>query len=304
MESSQPNKSPLFPIIVSGVSIIALVLIGRGEDFIRLEGIEGHIDPFALGAIQTVVKVVSVVFWMTLVVSVVRIAGRLLFRSRLAKAGQFELSSILRTVLSVTVYVVAFFIIFQTQFPGVQIAALFTGSTILGIVVGLALQETLGNLFAGIAMQADQPFQVGDVMTIGDGDCGVVETLTWRGIKIRTFDNRLLVVSNSALSKQTLEIAPKNNLNARHIRFSASGEIAPEVIAAAVVPKVEQCENVSSKQSPLIFPKTLNADSVEYELKYCIDDYTRCRETDGAVRKAIWHALRENGIPFTNKAEK
>ncbi|MCV4770994.1 mechanosensitive ion channel family protein, partial [Escherichia coli] len=81
----------------------------------------------------------------------------------------------------------------------------------LGIVVGLALQDTLGNLFAGIALQADQLFQVGDVISISNRGTGIVESVSWRGVKIRTFQGKLLVISNASLGKETIEVAPKNN---------------------------------------------------------------------------------------------
>src|SRR4029077_6647953 len=93
--------------------------------------------------------------------------GHLIIKTAYRKSvSQSEISTLLKTVLSIVIYIVAFFIIFQSQFPGVELAPLFTGSTIIGIVVGLALQDTLGNLFAGLALQADQPFQVGDVINI------------------------------------------------------------------------------------------------------------------------------------------
>src|SRR5512139_608649 len=53
---------------------------------------------------------------------------------------------IIKIALWMIIYIVAFFIIFQSQYPEVNLGALFTGSTIVGIVVGLALQDTLGNL--------------------------------------------------------------------------------------------------------------------------------------------------------------
>jgi small-conductance mechanosensitive channel len=107
------------------------------------------------------VRILRIILWMALIISVVRFVGQTILST--IRGSQPEVSSLLKTVLSIVIYIVSFFIIFQTQYPDVPLAPLFTGSTILGIVVGLALQDTLGNLFAGIALQADQPFQVGDV---------------------------------------------------------------------------------------------------------------------------------------------
>ncbi len=68
-------------------------------------------------------------------------------------------------------------------------------------------------------MQADQPFQIGDVISISDRGMGVVEGVSWRGVKIRTFQNKLLIISNAVLGKEVIEVAPKDNLNARIVFF-------------------------------------------------------------------------------------
>jgi len=113
--------------------------------------------------VGTLLKIARVLIGMALVIASVRFISYLVTKTLYRNSATGEISSLLKTVLSVIIYIVAFFIIFQSQFPGVELTALFTGSTIVGIVVGLALQDTLGNLFAGLALQADQPFQVGDV---------------------------------------------------------------------------------------------------------------------------------------------
>ncbi|MDH3528881.1 MAG: mechanosensitive ion channel family protein, partial [Acidobacteriota bacterium] len=101
--------------------------------------------------LDTGLRVLRLLLWMAIVVSFVRYINYLVFGAALRNAGEEEISSLLRTVLTVGIYIISFFIIFQTQFPKVELAPLFTGSAIIGIVVGLALQDTLGNLFAGIA---------------------------------------------------------------------------------------------------------------------------------------------------------
>ena len=71
------------------------------------------------------------------------------------------------------------------------------------VVVGLALQDTLGNLFAGLAIQIGKPFRVGDWVTIGGQD-GMVSEMTWRATKIRTKAGNFVVVPNSVLARDTI----------------------------------------------------------------------------------------------------
>jgi len=198
------------------------------------------------------------------------------------------------------IYIIAFFIIFQTQYPGVPLSPLFTGSTILGIVVGLALQETLGNLFAGIAMQADQPFQVGDVVSITNRGNGVVESVSWRGVKIRTFQNKLLIVSNAVLAKEMIEVAPKGNLNARIVFFNTVYTASPANTIHRVREAVRQVENVSPKLRPVVRVRNLGDNGIDWEVKFWLEDYTKHNDTDALVRERIWYVFRREKIDFSS----
>ena len=236
--------------------------------------------------------------WISLVAYLleIRFVSYLATKTFYRNSSKGEISSLIRTVLSVIIYIVAFFIIFQSQFPNVQLAPLFTGSTIIGIVVGLALQDTLGNLFAGLALQADQSFQVGDVIAITGKGTGVVEGVSWRGVKIRTFQNKLLVISNAVLGKESIEVAPKNNLNARLVFFSTTYVESPAHVANLVRETVRLSENVSPKLRPIVRIRDLAADSIDWEVKYWLEDYSKYNDSDALVRQRIWYVFSREKI--------
>jgi small-conductance mechanosensitive channel len=248
--------------------------------------------------IVTIFSIIKILLWMILVVTVVRFGNYLIFSKALRTAGQAEVSALLRPVLSIVVYIVAFFIIFQSQYPNVDLTAIFTGSTIIGIVVGLALQDTLGNLFAGIALQADQPFQVGDIVSIPGSGVGIVETVSWRGVKIRTFQNKLLVISNSVLGKETIEVAPRDNLNARIVKFNTLYTNSPSKTIQVVREAVRQVENVSPKHRPIVRIRDLGESGIDWEIKYWCEDYKRFNETDALIRQRVWYVFNREKIDF------
>jgi len=245
-----------------------------------------------------VFNIFEIVLWMALVIAIVRFLGMLIFATTMRKSGQHEIASLVRTVLSIIIYIVAFFMIFQSQYPSVQLAPLFTGSAIIGIVVGLALQDTLGNLFSGIALQADRPFQVGDVISITNQGTGVVEAVSWRGVKIRTFQSKLLVISNSVLGKETIEVAPRDNLNARLVYFNTEYSVSPTKTAQLIREAVRHVENVSNKVRPIVRIRNLGSDGIDWEIKYWVEDYTKYNDTDALIRQRIWYALRRENIEF------
>ncbi|MGE3466775.1 MAG: cyclic nucleotide-binding domain-containing protein, partial [Pyrinomonadaceae bacterium] len=241
----------------------------------------------------------KVLLWMALVIAIVRYVGYLVTRTANRNlSDEREISSLLTTVISIVVYIVAFFIIFQSQYKNIDLTALFTGSTIVGIVVGLALQDTLGNLFAGLALSADQPFQVGDVVQLPGRGEGVVEAVSWRGVKIRTYQNKLIVVSNSVLGKELIEVAPRNNLNARLVFFNTLYSNSPAHTIQVVREAVRQVENVSKKMRPIVRIKTLAADGIDFEVKYWLEDYRQHNDTDALIRQRIWYVFQREKINF------
>jgi hypothetical protein len=168
----------------------------------------------------------------------------------------------------------------------------------LGVIIGLALQDTLGNLFSGLAIQADQPFQIGDVVKIPTKGEGVVENISWRGVAIRTFQNKLIVISNSVLGKESIEVAPRENLNARIVLFSTLYANSPAKTIQIVREVVRQVENVSQKIRPIVRVRNLGDNGIEYEIKYWLDDYTKYNDTDALIRQRIWYAFQREQIEF------
>ncbi|MEZ5346827.1 MAG: mechanosensitive ion channel family protein [Pyrinomonadaceae bacterium] len=251
-----------------------------------------------LSLVVNLLLIVKIILWMTIVVLFVRLIRQLIFVTALKNSGEREAASLLKTILSVIVYIVAFFIIFQTQYPKIPLAPLFTGSTILGIVVGLALQDTLGNLFSGIAIQADQAFQVGDIISIKNQGIGTVESVSWRGVKIRTFQNKLLVISNFVIGKETIEVAPKDNLNARIVQFNTVFTNSPAKVIQVVREAVRQVENVSPKRRPKVRISNLGDSGIDYEVKYWITDYRNHNDTDALIRQRIWYAFQRENLDF------
>lgn len=318
MPSSELQKKAIFFFALVGLATVILLLLPSDDSFrayvatrmgllIATDGATlttadggnpSMMSETSMSVAVNLLKLLKIILWLTLVVVVVRLLLNLVTKALYRNSSPGEVSSLLQTVISVIIYIVSFFIIFQTQFPTVELAPLFTGSTILGIVVGLALQDTLGNLFSGLAIQADQSFQVGDVLSVGTLGSGVVESVSWRGVKIRTFQNKLLVISNSALGKEAIEVAPKSNLNARLVFFTTVYTASPANVALRIREAVRISENVSQKVRPIVRIKSLGTDGIDWEIKYWLEDYSKYNDSDALVRQRIWYVCQREKIDF------
>jgi small-conductance mechanosensitive channel len=143
-------------------------------------------------------KVLVVALMFSLTVAVARVAGGLLAHSAKRSGGGAVASSIITNLVSAVIYVLGFLVILDSL--GVQITPVLTALGVGGLAVALALQDTLGNLFAGLQLVASKKVNIGDVVRLDSGDEGVVADLTWRYTSIRTLAGNLVIVPNAKLS--------------------------------------------------------------------------------------------------------
>jgi small-conductance mechanosensitive channel len=203
---------------------------------------------------------------------------------------------LLREIVSIVVFIGllawAVSIVFDRN-----IAAFLTGTTVIAAVLGLALQDTLGNLFSGIALSVEDSFEVGDVIRTGE-QLGVVEAVRWRGTRLRTFANTIVIVPNSMLARDRLEVFPRNNLNARVLQLGIDYNVPPAVALNVLTQAASNIDGVSAQIPAYARVSGFGDSSVLYEIKYYMVDYSQRDRIDADIRKAVWYALRRNGIPI------
>jgi small-conductance mechanosensitive channel/CRP-like cAMP-binding protein len=217
----------------------------------------------------------------------------LVFRLR----RQYEAPTLVRNIFTLLAFLILFVVLFKYIYPTYDLGALFTTSAIFGVIIGLALQDTLGNFFAGISLHADRPFQVGDVIVVGP-HTGVVEGITWRAVKIRTFQNHIVLIANSAAGKEPIEVSPRDNLNARLVFFGTLYSDSPAKTIHVVREAMRDADNVSQRIKPIVRIRQFGDSSIDWECKYWLDDYAKYNDTDALIRQRIWYAFRRSGITF------
>src|SRR5215217_342033 len=111
---------------------------------------------------------------------------------------------------------------------------LLTTSAVGAVVVGFALQDTLGNTFAGLGIQSERPFKVGHWIRVGEFE-GRVAEITWRATKLRTKTGNFIIVPNNIVAKEAItnysEPAAPTRLE---VEVGASYLTPPNVVKAAI----------------------------------------------------------------------
>jgi small-conductance mechanosensitive channel len=291
-----------FFLFVTVIVVLALYLLHTFEDSLRATFLHGsYVSPEAeaqaKASFQMVMNIIRLALWMSLAIVIVRALASLIFGAIFRRRRGYEAPSLVRNIFSIIAYIVSFVIIFKYFYPDVGLGALFTTSAVLGAIIGLALQDTLGNFFAGISLHADKPFQVGDVITVGQ-KTGVVESISWRAVKIRTFTNHIILASHSSVSKEAIEVCPRDNLNARIVFFNTLYTDSPAKTIHIIREAVREADNVSPKITPVVRIRNLGESGLDWEVKYWLIDYAKYNDTDALVRQRAWYAFRRAGIHF------
>ena len=194
------------------------------------------------------------------------------------------------------IYVVAFAGIMDTVFQQ-PISTVLATSGLLAIVLGLAMQNTLADVFSGLALNIERPFGAGDWITVGADVEGQVVEINWRATRLKTALNDLVVIPNSVVAKATVK--NHRRLNAPHvctIGFNVSQRIPPARVVEAVLTAVVRAPGMARDFVPFINACRFDDAFIGYELLFGIDDFTLTATIQSPVITCISAGLSAQGI--------
>jgi small-conductance mechanosensitive channel/CRP-like cAMP-binding protein len=173
---------------------------------------------------------------------------------------------------------------------------LLTTSAVGAVVVGFALQDTLGNAFAGLAIQVEKPFHVGHWVAIGPHE-GRVSDITWRATKLRTKTGNFVIVPNNVVAKEPIvNYSQPAAPSMIEVEVGASYLSSPGEVKAAVHEALSNSTRALTTPRPDVLVKAFAASSIDYRVRFWIEDCERDEEARDEVRAAIYYAFRRRGI--------
>lgn len=239
-------------------------------------------------------KVLLFIAFLPIVFLIVRLIDIVAFEFVAARRRHLNAPTLLRELVSIAVFFLLVWTAYTTIFQKNVVAFLTTG-TVVAAILGLALQETLGNLFAGIALHLEDTFDAGDVIRTGEV-MGVVESVRWRGTRIRTFNNNVVIVPNSLMARERLEVFARKGLNGRVLQINVDYNIDPAMVIGVMQQAASNVEGVSHDLPCFARVGGFTESAMVYEIKYFTHDYSQRDRIDADIRKAVWYAFRRNGI--------
>ncbi len=207
-----------------------------------------------------------------------------------------SINFILRVVRAV-IYIIAGFMIIADL--GYDLSGLITGLGLGSVVVTLAAQDTIKNLFGGIIIFLDKPFKVGDYIKFGTYE-GTVEDITFRSTRVRTLENSVAQIPNSEISSTT--VVNLSRIEKRRYTLNLGLILDTELVKMETL-KQEILEYLDNRRT--VLPDSANVffteiKSSEFNISiYCYlntIEYTEFLEEKEIINYKIMEIVRKNNI--------
>ncbi len=232
-------------------------------------------------------------------IAVIRLWGQMVFRVVLPK---FKLNPprITEDILVIIAYIAWFMV--RLRYAGLELGSILATSAMITAVVAFAMQDTLGNILGGLALQLDNSVSVGDWIKVDDV-VGKVVDIRWRSTLVETRNWETVVIPNSQLMKSKFLVLGRRTDQPvqwrRWVWFNVGLTTPPNLVLSVVEDAIKRTDiaNVATTPAPNCVLMDMDIKGyAKYAVRYWLTDLTPDDPTDAALRWHIMTALQRAGI--------
>lgn len=284
------QKNPSLADVLKIIRNLVLPLLAIFIALTRVAGLDPDISSIRL--LQSLLLLATIHFCLAL-------ANHLFFVGAGENTWQANVPKLMRDLVRGFMILIGTAVVLSVVWK-LNLGSLITALGVSSIVIGLALQDTLGNLFSGITLLFERPFKLGDWINIG-GTIGKVTEVNWRAVHLTTRELELLIVPNTILAKEKFSNFNKPaRLHVEVVNVGFSYNDPPNRVKAVLLATALATKGVLEHPKPDVQTVNYNDSSVDYKVRLYLADYSRVPQIRDEFMTRIWYAARRNGleIPF------
>jgi small-conductance mechanosensitive channel/CRP-like cAMP-binding protein len=232
---------------------------------------------------------------------VIALVDRYLWDLYFEQGRQTVIPKFLRDLVAGVIFLIALLLVLSVGYHAQsQLTWLLSGSGLAAIILAFATQNLLGGVIAGMSVQINKPYKVGDWLQVGERFAEVME-INWRSSRLRTNDNIYLDIPNNEIVRTTIvNLHYPTNLHAMRVRVGIDYNVPPNRVKDALFRAAMGAKNVLQDPPVRVFLVDFSDYSMIYEVKFYIGDHSRINETNDSVRTNVWYELKRQNItiPF------
>ncbi|MFJ3487812.1 mechanosensitive ion channel domain-containing protein [Pseudomonas sp. NPDC090202] len=173
----------------------------------------------------------------------------------------------------------------------------------LAIIVGLALQSTLSDVFSGIVLNTTKPYQLDDWIAI-DGTEGRVTDIDWRATFLQTSQGSMVVIPNSMAAKAKItNFSRPSDVYGLAISFQVSPHVRPNRVFDALERATQGCRMLLNRPAPTVSIKSTGGAGVEYEVSGFVESMEQKRVVRNQLIDLGYRHLQAAGISLLSNVE-
>lgn len=173
----------------------------------------------------------------------------------------------------------------------------------VAIIVGLALQSTLSDVFSGIVLNTTKPYQLDDWISI-DGTEGRVIDIDWRATRLQTAQGSMAVIPNSLAAKaKIINFSRPSDMFGISISLQISPHARPLTVIEALERAMQGCRHLLAQPAPSVSLKAASSSGVEYEISGFVSAMAHKREARNVLFDLAFRHLQASGVSLLSSAE-
>ena len=240
------------------------------------------------------VRLALTLFWVCVVLAALGAINTVIFEQASRGSWQSRVPKLLRDLVRLLLVATAGALVFSFVWDR-ELSGALAALGVTSIVVGLALQEPLGNLFSGLMLLLERPFEVGDNVEVA-GASGVVKEINWRSAHIKSGRGVLQIVPNSTLNKEIINnYSRPRPVRMEEIDVAFSYDDPPNLVHDGLLEVARSTPGVMQDPAPIAATFAYTPSSITYKLIYRTTEDDRWPVRNDVVTR-IWYVAKRRGL--------
>jgi small-conductance mechanosensitive channel len=207
---------------------------------------------------------------------------------------------LLQDLFAGLIYLAALFAVIAYVFD-LPIQGLLATSGAVAIILGLALQSTLGDVFSGVVLSFSRPYRPGDWISIDGGTDGRVIEMNWRATHVLTGRRDLAIVPNSTIAKSKIvNVSSPSGIHGVTITVQLDARTAPSAGTEILEHAILNNRLILATPAPSVTVKSINATYTEFEITFFVEELASSTRAQNQLFDLIFRHLAASGIDLAS----
>jgi small-conductance mechanosensitive channel len=245
-------------------------------------------------------KLVQTLFWISVIYASLSLLNVILFEEAEANTWRARMPKLLIDLSRLFLVLVGMAFVLAAVW-GADLAGLATALGVSSVVIGLALQDTLGSVMSGIALLLERPFSVGDWLRVGNSEDKAIEgqviDINWRSVRLLTLDRQVIVVPHQFIGKEIIRnySQPERIYNQR-INIGFSYDSPPNLVKQVLKSTALATQGILAEPEPESKTTSYDETAIIYEVEFFIQNFEDVEQILDRFMTRIWYAAQRNNL--------